>query len=138
MHRFLESIDQVSMLVAIHNLLKLQFHWSRNSLTNTFLRILKVYKMCYFKWLFLSPKQHLNESYFKTVLRGMYVCMVNLYKAWLLIISYQRNLWSFLLPTSNTAWRMSVFGPYFPAFGLNTDQKNSEYGHFPRSVNLAN
>ena len=27
-------------------------------------------------------------------------------------------------------------GSYFPAFGLNTrdkDQKNSEYGHFPRS-----
>ena len=27
----------------------------------------------------------------------------------------------------------SFSGPYFPAFGLNTDQKNSEYGHFPRS-----
>ena len=24
-------------------------------------------------------------------------------------------------------------GPYFPAFGLNTDQRNSEYGHFSRS-----
>ena len=27
----------------------------------------------------------------------------------------------------------SFFGPYFPAFGLNTDQKNFEYGHFSRS-----
>ena len=24
-------------------------------------------------------------------------------------------------------------GPYFPAFGLKTDHKNSEYGHFSRS-----
>ena len=36
----------------------------------------------------------------------------------------------------------SFSGLYFPAFGLNTDQKNSEYGHFLRSVsfseNLAN
>ena len=24
-------------------------------------------------------------------------------------------------------------GPHFPAFGLNTDQNNSEYGHFLRS-----
>ena len=24
-------------------------------------------------------------------------------------------------------------GPYFPEFGLNTDQKNSEYGNFSRS-----
>ena len=24
-------------------------------------------------------------------------------------------------------------GPYFPAFGLNKDQRNSEYGHFSRS-----
>ena len=24
----------------------------------------------------------------------------------------------------------SFSGPYFPEFGLNTDQKNSEYGHF--------
>ena len=27
----------------------------------------------------------------------------------------------------------SFSGPYFPAFGPNTDQKNSEYGHFSRS-----
>ena len=26
----------------------------------------------------------------------------------------------------------SFFGLYFPAFGLNTDQKKSEYGHFSR------
>ena len=26
----------------------------------------------------------------------------------------------------------SYFGPYFPAFGLNTDQHNYEYGHFLR------
>ena len=25
-------------------------------------------------------------------------------------------------------------GPYLPAFGLHTDQKNSEYGQFSRSV----
>ena len=25
-------------------------------------------------------------------------------------------------------------GPYFSAFGLNTDQNNSEYGHILRSV----
>ena len=24
-------------------------------------------------------------------------------------------------------------GPYFPAFGLNADQNNREYGHFSRS-----
>ena len=29
----------------------------------------------------------------------------------------------------------SFSGPYFLAFGLNTDQKNSEYGHFSRSDN---
>ena len=28
----------------------------------------------------------------------------------------------------------SFSGPYFPAFGLNIDQKNSEYGHFSCSV----
>ena len=28
----------------------------------------------------------------------------------------------------------SFFGPYFPTFGLNTDQKNLEYGHVSRSV----
>ena len=27
----------------------------------------------------------------------------------------------------------SYSGPYFPAFRLNTDQNNSEYGHFLRS-----
>ena len=27
----------------------------------------------------------------------------------------------------------SYSGPYFPAFGLNTDQNNSEYGHILRS-----
>ena len=27
----------------------------------------------------------------------------------------------------------SFCGSYFPAFGMNTDQKNSEYGHFSRS-----
>ena len=27
----------------------------------------------------------------------------------------------------------SFTGPYFPTFGLNTEQKNSEYGHFPHS-----
>ena len=27
----------------------------------------------------------------------------------------------------------SYSGPYFPAFELNTDQNNSEYGHFSRS-----
>ena len=28
----------------------------------------------------------------------------------------------------------SYSGPHFPAFGLNTDQKNSEYGHFSGSA----
>ena len=28
----------------------------------------------------------------------------------------------------------SCSGPYFPAFGLNTDQNNSEYGHFSGSA----
>ena len=27
----------------------------------------------------------------------------------------------------------SYSGPYFPEFGLNTDQNNSKYGHFSRS-----
>ena len=30
----------------------------------------------------------------------------------------------------------SYSGPYFSAFGLNTDQNNSEYGHFLRSKNF--
>ena len=29
-------------------------------------------------------------------------------------------------------WRYS--GPYFPALGLNNEQHNSEYEHFPRNV----
>ena len=34
-------------------------------------------------------------------------------------------------------FKYGVFsGPYFPAFGLNTDQKNSVFGHFSRSVCL--
>ena len=32
------------------------------------------------------------------------------------------------------AWSFS--GPHFPAFGLNADQKNAEYGHFSRSDEL--
>ena len=28
----------------------------------------------------------------------------------------------------------SYCGPYFPAFGLNTEQNNSKYGHFSRNV----
>ena len=31
---------------------------------------------------------------------------------------------------------LEFFGPYFPAFGLNMDRKNSEYGHFSPSVKL--
>ena len=31
----------------------------------------------------------------------------------------------------------SYSGPYFPAFRLNTDQNNSEYGHFLRSFAYA-
>ena len=27
----------------------------------------------------------------------------------------------------------SFFAPYFPTFGLNTDKKNTEYGHFSRN-----
>ena len=35
--------------------------------------------------------------------------------------------------------RIWIFSaPYFPPFGLNADQKNSEYGHFSRSVDLLN
>ena len=30
----------------------------------------------------------------------------------------------------------SYSGAYFPAFGLNTDQNNSEYGHFSRSAKV--
>ena len=30
----------------------------------------------------------------------------------------------------------SFSGLYFPAFGLNADQKNFEYGHFSRSVHV--
>ena len=30
----------------------------------------------------------------------------------------------------------SVSGPYFSTLGLNTDQKNSEYGHFSRITRL--
>ena len=32
----------------------------------------------------------------------------------------------------------SFFCPYFPALRLNTDRKNSEYGHFSRSGGLSN
>ena len=40
-------------------------------------------------------------------------------------------------PYSEFFW--SIFFPYFPAFGLNRDQNNSEYGHFcisPYSVRM--
>ena len=41
-------------------------------------------------------------------------------------------------PRANFAYKVSkhrVFsGPYFPVFGLNTDQKNSLLGHFLRSA----
>ena len=30
----------------------------------------------------------------------------------------------------------SFIGPYFPAFGLNTDQKNVEFGQLSRSVSV--
>ena len=30
----------------------------------------------------------------------------------------------------------SYSGPHFPSFGLSTDQNNSEYGHFLRSVTV--
>ena len=30
----------------------------------------------------------------------------------------------------------SFSGPHFPAFGLTTNQKNAEYGHFSRSDEL--
>ena len=33
---------------------------------------------------------------------------------------------------SLSIWSFS--GSYFPTFGLNTDQENSEYGHFSRSI----
>ena len=40
----------------------------------------------------------------------------------------------------STTWKSvrvwSFSGPYFPALRLNTDQKNSEYGHFSRSAQL--
>ena len=36
------------------------------------------------------------------------------------------------LRESVRVWSFS--GPYFPAFGLNTDQKISDYEHFSRSV----
>ena len=58
------------------------------SLNKYLLLILKVCEMCCFRWLFLSPRQHLNESYFKTAVRGMCVCMVNLCKSWLLTTFY--------------------------------------------------
>ena len=58
------------------------------SLNKYLLLILKVCEMCCFRWLFLSPRQHLNESYFKTAVRGMFVCMVNLCKSWLLNVIY--------------------------------------------------
>ena len=42
-----------------------------------------------------------------------------------------------LLRTILTAWKASKYevssGPYFPVFGLNTDQKKSVFGKFPRS-----
>ena len=40
----------------------------------------------------------------------------------------------------NTAWKVSkygvFFGPYFPTFGPNADQKNSIFGHLPRSETI--
>ena len=36
----------------------------------------------------------------------------------------------------NSVCIRSYSGPHFLAFGLNTDQNNSEYGHFSRSVHL--
>ena len=40
-----------------------------------------------------------------------------------------------LRPTCAKGFRIwSYSSPYFPAFGLNADQNNSEYGHFLRSA----
>ena len=38
------------------------------------------------------------------------------------------------LPLREKCPYLKIFCPYFPAVGLNTDQKNSEYGHFLGSV----
>ena len=36
----------------------------------------------------------------------------------------------------NSVRIINFSGPYFPALGLNTDEKNFEYGHFLHSVEL--
>ena len=49
--------------------------------------------------------------------------------SWVLLIFY----WKYHYCVESTRiWSFS--GLYFPAFGLNTDQKNSEYGHFSCSA----
>ena len=50
-----------------------------------------------------------------------------------LIFSYEFILYNRLVKGVRIR---SYSGPYFPAFGLNTDQNNSEYGHFSRSAML--
>ena len=55
------------------------------------------------------------------------------------------RIWDLILGSSvftSTTWKVSKYGvfssPYFPAFGLNMDQKNSVFGHFSRSVGHPN
>ena len=45
-----------------------------------------------------------------------------------------KNFHEFLFVKSVHIW--SFYGPCFPAFELNTDRKNFEYGHFSRSAYL--
>ena len=88
-----------------------------------------------------NPETALNEDYLNEEIWNMKVERIA-------IVRHQ-NVW-----TSITAWKVSVFGGFlvciFPVFGLNTeryvslrsqsecekntDQKNSEYGHFSRFV----
>ena len=53
---------------------------------------------------------------------------------------WQRNTIFWYEKDLMTAWKVSVFGsysgPYFPTFGLNMDQNNSEYRHLLGSVYL--
>ena len=51
---------------------------------------------------------------------------------WLFLALYKVRKKKVYTATWQVLFR-SYFGPYFPAFGLNTDQDNSEYRYFLRS-----
>ena len=77
------------------------------------------YKRSYSKWTKIFPSDKIFFDFFTCT------CSLKYFQ-------FVQTQWN-----DNYSDRIRSFsGPYFPAFELNTDQKNSEYGHFSRRVCL--